>query len=87
MSGKLWDSLSADDQAIVRAAAERACVEQHAFSRESAAKVIGLMKEKGIQVNGIADPAAFQARMQPLYDEYRPKIAEGLMDRWLEAFE
>jgi len=87
MSARLWGTLSAEDQAVVKAAAEQACVEQRAFSQDYEAKVIGLMKEKGIQVNEIADPAAFQAKMQPLYDEYRPKIGAELMDRWLDALQ
>ena len=36
-------------------------------------------------VNEVTDVALFRAKMQPLYDEYRPKIGAELMDRWLAA--
>ncbi len=85
MSAKFYDGLSAEDQGLVKAAAQQACVEQRAFSQDYEAKVIELMKANGVQVNEIEDPAAFQVKMQPLYDEYREKIGADIMDRWLAA--
>jgi hypothetical protein len=38
-----------------------------------------------MELNEVTDATAFQAKMQPLYDEYRPKIGDDLMTRWLEA--
>lgn len=85
MSGKLFNSLSAEDQGIVKAAAQTACEQQRAFQLEQEKGIIADLAAKGMVVNEIADPAAFQAKMQPLYDEYRPKIGDDLMNRWLEA--
>jgi tripartite ATP-independent transporter DctP family solute receptor len=85
MSGKLFDSLSAEDQGIVKAAARQACAEQRAFAQEQEKAIIADLASKGMVVNEIADASAFQAKMQPLYDDYRPKIGSDLMDRWLAA--
>ncbi len=85
MSGKLFDSMSAEDQGIVKAAARQACSEQRAFAQEQEKAIIADLVSKGMVVNDIADPSAFQSRMEPLYDEYRPKIGSDLMDRWLAA--
>jgi tripartite ATP-independent transporter DctP family solute receptor len=85
MSGRLFDSLSPEDQKTVVEAGKTACIKQRKFSADLEAKIIKDLAAQGMAVNEIADPAAFQARMKPLYDEYRPKIGAELMDRWLAA--
>jgi len=84
-SGKLFDSLSAEDQAIVLAAGRAACADQRQFNIDYEAKVMEMMKGTGVQINEIADPAAFQAKMQPVWDSYRDKIGADLLERWVAA--
>lgn len=85
MSGRLFASMSPEDQKIVMAAARTACDEERKFSTDSDAKIIKDLGAKGMTVNEVTDVAPFRAKMQPLYDEYRPKIGAELMDRWLAA--
>ena len=85
MSGRLYDSLSDEDKGIVKAAAKTACAQQRAFAQEQEQKIIADLVSKGMELNEVTDATAFQAKMQPLYDEYRPKIGDDLMTRWLEA--
>jgi TRAP-type C4-dicarboxylate transport system substrate-binding protein len=85
MSGRLYDSLSDEDKGIVKAAAKSACAQQRAFAQEQEQKIIADLVSKGMELNEVSDTSAFQAKMQPLYDEYRPKIGDDLMTRWLAA--
>jgi tripartite ATP-independent transporter DctP family solute receptor len=62
-----WDALSPEDQAIVRQAAIDAANTQRELwaerEKESRAKV----ESAGVKINEVADKAAFQARMEPVY--------------------
>lgn len=84
-SGRLFDSLSAEDQAIVKAAGRAACIEQRQFNQDYEMKVMEMMKGTGVQINEIADRGAFQAKMQPVWDSYRDKIGADLLERWVAA--
>ncbi len=83
ISKRVFDKLSADDQALVRDAARSACSAERAFAETQEQALIAKLKEKGMAVNQVADPAAFQKKMQPLYNEYRPKIGSDFMDAWM----
>jgi len=85
MSGRLYDSLSDEDKGLVKAAAKSACDQQRVFAQEQEQTIIADLVSKGLALNEVTDASAFQAKMQPLYDEYRPKIGDDLMNRWLAA--
>ncbi|WP_040489850.1 TRAP transporter substrate-binding protein [Fulvimarina pelagi] len=65
-----WDALSEEDQEIVRQTAVEAAEEQRRLwaerEKESRAKV----EEAGVEINEIADKAAFQDMMKPVYDGF-----------------
>jgi tripartite ATP-independent transporter DctP family solute receptor len=66
----LFDSLSAEDQQILRQAGQESAVLQRKLWAEreevSKAKVIAA----GVQINEIPDKSAFQAAMKPVYDKF-----------------
>ena len=65
-----WDALSPEDQEIVRQAALDAAQKQRelwaAREEESRAKV----EQAGVKINEVADKAAFQQEMQPVYESF-----------------
>lgn len=87
VSKKTYDSLSAENQKLLQETAATACENQRTFNAETEQEIIATLKEKGMEVNDVASPAAFQDQMQPIYDEYRPKIGAEFMDQWMAALE
>ncbi len=65
-----WDELSAEDQAIVREAAQNAAVEQRRLWEERAETSRQRVLDDGVEINEVADKSAFQAEMQPIYDDF-----------------
>lgn len=85
MSARLYDRLGAEDQQIVRQAAQAACGAQREFNVMMEHKDIETLESKGMLVNEVGATTAFRDKMQPVYDEYRSKIGGELMDQWLAA--
>ncbi|MCK2185569.1 TRAP transporter substrate-binding protein [Halomonas getboli] len=65
-----WDTLSAEDQGIVREAAQHAAVEQRQLWKERAETSRQRVLDAGVEINEVEDKAAFQAKMQPIYDDF-----------------
>jgi TRAP-type C4-dicarboxylate transport system substrate-binding protein len=85
MSAKVFNGLSDADKAIVRAAARTACEKQRVFNAQSEAKIIEEMKGRGVKINEVTDMAPFQARVKPIYDEYRSKLGAEFYDEWVKG--
>ncbi len=83
MSGRLFDSLNAEDQKTVLAGAKTACGRQREFNAKSEASILEEMVKRGVKINEVADMKPFQEKVQPLYEEYRPKIGADIFDRWV----
>ncbi|WIX31340.1 TRAP transporter substrate-binding protein [Salinicola sp. JS01] len=71
-----WEALSADDQRAVRAAAENAAQEQRRLWAERVAKSRAIVEKAGVKINEVKDKAAFQQRMEPLYQAFTDKHPE-----------
>lgn len=80
MSGRAFDHLSPERQAAVRAAAAEAIVAQREEVARNTTAIIADLKAAGMQVNDVADPAAFRARVGGVYDRFRPSIGPALFD-------
>ncbi|MDN3525778.1 TRAP transporter substrate-binding protein [Halomonas sabkhae] len=65
-----WTELSEEDQGIVREAAENAAQEQRKLWEEQAQSSRELALESGVEINEVDDKAAFQDKMQPIYDAF-----------------
>lgn len=65
-----WEELPEEDQQIVREAAENAAHEQRELWAEGSRASRDAVTEAGAQINDVADKAAFQQAMQPVYDDF-----------------
>jgi len=73
-SKRTWDTLSKEDQALVKKVAREAQVEQRALWDEKTSKATAELKGKGLQFVS-ADKKAFYAATQPVRDKYGSKYA------------
>lgn len=85
MSKKTFDKLSPELQEKVREAAKMAIEEQRKKNQANTEEIIASIKEAGMQVNEISDPAAFREMVKPVYDQFKPKIGDELFDKALKA--
>ncbi|WP_425356808.1 TRAP transporter substrate-binding protein [Vreelandella neptunia] len=65
-----WDELSAEDQEIIREIGEEASVRQRELWVESSEESRQIVLDHGVQINEVDDKAAFQALMEPMYEEF-----------------
>ena len=68
-SGPLWDKLTPDNQKLISAAAIDAGKFQRAYNDDMDAKLIGSLKQVGMQVNEVDKPA-FMEKAKPMYADY-----------------
>lgn len=68
-SGQLWDQLPADIKKLVEESAVEAGTFQRDFTQKEDTKLVGALKDAGMQVNQV-DKQAFIDKAQPLYAEY-----------------
>ena len=76
-SKKVWDTLSADDQKNIRAAAKESVSYMRKLWDEREAKSLAIVKAGGAEVLDV-DKASFQAAMKPVYDKFikDPKLQD-----------
>lgn len=79
MSKKSWDKLSADQQAIVQEAAQKAAEANRAYDNDKAAEWLAFLKEQGMDVVEEPDLAAFREAVQPIYDKYGADFGEDML--------
>ncbi|WP_121062515.1 TRAP transporter substrate-binding protein [Chachezhania antarctica] len=65
-----WESLSEEDQAIVKEAAVAAAKEQRALWAEREKASRAKVEAAGSQINEVQDPKAFQDKMGPVYEKF-----------------
>lgn len=79
MSKRTWDSLTAEQQAIVAEAGKNSTDLQRKLWQEREAASMKVVSDGGVQVNEIADKSAFQEAMKPVYDQFlsaSPELAD-----------
>ncbi|MEF7612423.1 TRAP transporter substrate-binding protein [Aquincola sp. MAHUQ-54] len=81
VSKKFWDKLSPTEQKILQDSANEAIVWQRQVSRDIAAKAVGELKAKGMQVNELApaELARMQAAVKPIYDKFSGEYDKALV--------
>lgn len=84
-SRTFWESLTPELQEIFVSAAVEAGQVQRAWLEDASEAMLEDMEAKGCQIIRDVDVAAFQEAVTPVYDLYREKIGDELMDRALEA--
>src|SRR5229473_2610401 len=76
-SRRTWDTMSKEDQALLKKVAREAQLEQRQLWDEKTAKATEELKEKGVQFVK-ADKQAFYVATQPIRDKYGSKYTELL---------
>ena len=79
MSKKTFDSLTPEQQAILKEAGRNSTELQRKLWQEREAASMAKVAEGGVTVNEIADKAAFQEAMAPVYDQFlsqNPELSE-----------
>lgn len=83
---KEWlDSLPADLKDILVEGVHKMCEQQRAEERANEIKYIERFKEEGATVEELTkeEVAAFIESVQPVYDMWRQKVGDEMMDAWL----
>lgn len=83
ISKRALRKLTPEQQQAVAAAGRQATAAQRAKSAADTEKLLAVMRQNGMQVNEVANRAAFREAVQPIYDKYRPKIGDDLMGQVL----
>jgi len=65
-----WDKLTPDEQAIVRQAAIDSAMEQRKLWAARETKSREMVEKAGIKINKVTDKAAFQKKMEPVYQGF-----------------
>ena len=69
MSKKVWDSLSVEDQKIVREAAKASVPQMRKLWDEKEMKARAAVEQGGAKIIDV-DKSSFQAAMKPVYDKF-----------------
>jgi TRAP-type C4-dicarboxylate transport system substrate-binding protein len=69
-SKKSWQTLSADDQALIMKLAKEAQQEERKLWYDREAESLKKMKEAGSEINEVKDKKEFQAAVKPVWDKY-----------------
>jgi TRAP-type C4-dicarboxylate transport system substrate-binding protein len=76
LSKKTWDSLSKDEQALVKKFSSEAQLDERKLWQEYENQAIDKAKAAGIQIIEVPDKKPFQAAVKPVWDKYGPRFAE-----------
>jgi tripartite ATP-independent transporter DctP family solute receptor len=85
MAQRTWDELNSEQQDAVNKAMRKAIDRQRAKNAANIDQLLEKLKKEGMQVNKVKDPAAFRAKVKPVYDKFRTSIGPEFMDLVLSA--
>src|SRR5260370_1033650 len=71
-----WDSLSKDDQALIKKLAREAQLDERQLWKKVEDEAMAKMKASGIEVDTVSDKAPFEAAVKPVWDKYGAKYSE-----------
>ena len=75
-SKKIWETLSADDQALIKKLGRETQLQQRKLWYAMEEKALADMKANGVEIVKVEDKAAFQQAMKPVWDKYGAKYAD-----------
>jgi tripartite ATP-independent transporter DctP family solute receptor len=75
-SKRVWNTLSADDQGLIKKFAREAQLEEREFWNQYEQKALEKAKAAGSQIIEIADKTPFQNAVKPVWDKYGPKYQD-----------
>lgn len=79
-SKRTWDSLSADDKALVKKLGKETQLDQRKLWVAYEQQALDKMKAGGIEVIPVADKTPYQKAVKPVWDKYGPKY-KAMVDR------
>lgn len=85
VSKRWFDKLPKDLQQAVVQAGKIATAEQRKTVGQNTQAIIDNLKSKGMQVNQVANPAAFRTAVQPMYEKASGKVGKDLMQATMNA--
>ena len=85
MSERSLNKLSPELQEIVMQAGKNSTEIQRRESARLYDEVLVKIKAEGMQINEIADVAAFREKVKSVYETFRPRIGDEIMDVALTA--
>lgn len=87
ISKKFWDTLTDEEKAIMKDAAEEAKVYQREENQKEAEESLKFIKEQGMVVSELApgEKEKIREKLQPVYDKYTKEIGADLVNKILEA--
>jgi tripartite ATP-independent transporter DctP family solute receptor len=75
-SKRIWNTLSADDQNLIKKFAREAQLEERELWNQYEQKALEKAKAAGSQIIEIADKTPFQNAVKPVWDKYGPKYQD-----------
>src|ERR1700736_4859575 len=75
-SRKTWDTLSKEDQELLRKFGREAQAEERVLWQQYEKQALDKAKAAGIQIIEVPDKKPFQAAVKPVWDKYGPKYAD-----------
>jgi tripartite ATP-independent transporter DctP family solute receptor len=75
-SKRIWNTLSADDQNLIKKFAREAQLEEREYWNQYEQKAMEKAKAAGSQIIEIADKTPFQNAVKPVWDKYGPKYQD-----------
>jgi TRAP-type C4-dicarboxylate transport system substrate-binding protein len=75
-SRKAWDSLSKDDQAMIRKSAREAQAEERVLWQAYEKQAMDKARASGVQIVETIDHRPFQDAVKPVWDKYGPRFAD-----------
>lgn len=85
MSKRTFDKLPKGLQAVVLEAGRSSLEPQRKTVAANVAVLTANLEKKGMKVNRVNDMAAFRDAMKPVYEKYRSRVGEDMMDGVLAA--
>jgi tripartite ATP-independent transporter DctP family solute receptor len=85
VSQKVWDKLGPEQQKIFKSVAKQAIANQRNINADNVGKITKKLVTEGMKINKVKDPAAFQTKVKPVYDEFKGSIGEEVFGLAMKA--
>jgi tripartite ATP-independent transporter DctP family solute receptor len=83
VSQKFYNGLSDTQKQAVHEAAKKAIADQRKEVAKNSAELVESLKEAGMEINEVKNPAQFREQVMPVYETFKSSIGEDLKDKAL----
>lgn len=85
VSQRLWKKLSDKQKQAFKAAAREGIAAQRQINAANIGKLLAKLKSEGMKVNKVKDPAAFRAKVKPVYQKFKGSIGDEIFAMVMKA--